>query len=312
MLVLSECLPTIKRVVLHYDKINVRAARRFNQRQLELLQANAVKLGAWRSKYLYHHSDHRYSRLGYTIVCPNHEAQRFIDDLSPHEFTINSVELALNLIVDEYSKLQLQDLFNQCFVQPWHQQDVKHWDNMGTGTATGTATGKHGFCFVWYCDEECKVEHEEHCFHIEARCQGLPVLRRIGFDKLCTFDPMPFWHKYLNNLYEVDLQRLGRYHLNRITGQRRQKPLLQGPFRYNVDHAYGCVIYRGCYYDRCQDEMSSPGAQFLVDGYGRGPFMRRLDTLLIVNIEKSLRLLEPIECAAEYSANNATNLVLGP
>src|SRR5262249_10506280 len=90
---------------------------------------------------------------------------------------------------------ELQYLFDRCFVQPWHRQQVRRFAN------GGTATGGRRFWFVWYCSLPCKLTHAPHCFHLEARCQGRSVLRPIGFEKFRTFDLVNFWHRHLEHQY---------------------------------------------------------------------------------------------------------------
>src|SRR5262245_61870055 len=142
----------------------------------------------------------------------------------------------------------------------------------------GTATGGRRFWFVWYCSLPCKLTHAPHCFHLEARCQGRSVLRQIGFEKFRTFDLVNFWHRHLDHLYDVDLEVLGRYDLNRLTGARRRKPLIDQArsFSYNVHQGRGRYIYRRAYYARSNGSGGSR-AQYLVDWYGRGPFLTHVD-----------------------------------
>jgi hypothetical protein len=263
-----EVFKGVKTAVAFFDKINLRAAYPLDRERLGFLRANSHSVDPITSKYPFGHPGHRYSKLRYTIVCPNQRAQHFIDDLPEDLFKVNYVEPALDFITsDNITPWHILDLFDTQFVHPWHrQQEVRHFDN------GGTVTGRRRFWFAWYCDKPSKSTGEPHCFHLEARCQGLPVLRKIQFTKLTTFDHIGFWERRLN-LYEVDRERLGRH------GTRRRKPLIHrsrgSSFVYNVDRARGCGLFN----------RGPRTVQALIDNYGRGPFLRKCGSpLRVVNV----------------------------
>ena len=151
--------------------------------------------------------------------------------------------------------------------------------------APGTYTGKDyrndqgvkrrpGRRYVWYADSESKCTRGPHCFHIETRCVGASALRQVGIQSigdLVTFDHVAHWRKYLR-LFEVDLERLGRYHSNRRSGSRRQHVRLRhrGAFPRNVDRSLGAAIFHQNSLNEWQDFRS---VQNFVDRYGRGPFL---------------------------------------
>jgi hypothetical protein len=289
---IEGCVKAID-AALGFDKINLRAAHPLNLQHLTFLKANSASVNLVESRYPYHHDNHRYSRLMYAIVAPNQKAMRLIDNLPKGQFTINYVEPAIDMIVDEETKWALLQLFDRCFVHPKHRQSVKHFSN------GGTVTGQRRFWFAWYADRRSKITGARHCFHLEARCQGRQVLHQIGFENLLTFDLAAFWLRYLDNIYEVDLQRLGRYHLNRTNGTRRQHALVHraGSFSYDVDRAVGCIIYNWARYAAVKkDDQDKPrSAQHLVDFYGREQFLRKIDlsgTLFIVNVKNPSLLSE--------------------
>jgi hypothetical protein len=197
------------------------------------------------------------------------------------------------MIVGQETKFELLQRFDCGFVQPKHRQNVKHFSN------GGTVTGQRRFWFTWYVDRPSKIIGARHCFHLEARCQGRQVLEQIGFEKLLTFDLAAFWRRYLDHLYQVDLQRLGRHHLNRTNGTRRQQALVHraGSFSFDVDRAIGCIIYNRARYAATKiDNQDKPkSAQHLVKYYGRGPFLHKVDllgTLFIVNVKNPNLLLQ--------------------
>ena len=147
--------------------------------------------------------------------------------------------------------------------------------------------------FAWYADRRSKVTGE-WCFHIEGRHVGVQAVRRAGVHHprdLLTFDHEAYWQKWLH-LYEIDLERLGRYHLNRQTRERRQHPLLlksRCGFVYNRDRSVGSALYRAL---SVHPRQHCRSIQQFVATYGRGPFLQPLqgDTLSMFNIKQSLLL----------------------
>ena len=68
----------------------------------------------------------------------------------------------------------------------------------------------------------------------------LPGIHTVA--DLLNFDHRAFWGGQLN-FFALDLERLGHFDLNRLSGSRRRKPKLQ-PRAYNRDRAIGSVLYR--------------------------------------------------------------------
>lgn len=75
------------------------------------------------------------------------------------------------------------------------------------------------------------------------------VRDRLGIKRpsdLLTFDFLKFW-RYSLGLYDVNLERLGRYDSNRRNGSRRVKPQLVqwvGNYQCNLDRRRGYVLYQ--------------------------------------------------------------------
>jgi len=186
---------------------------------------------------------------------------------------VNYVESARDQLMSEEAAHRLSDEFDEHFVQGWHGKQEQYRAEHGTYTS-GRRVGR---LFAWYWDRESKATGT-HCFHLEARYQGVAAVRRIGIHHprdLLTFDHEDFWLQYLR-LYRVDLEKLGRCHLNHILGERRRQPLLYrwprhpAPFVYNLDRSTGSILYR-VYASHSKQGFRS--VQRFVDSYGRGSFL---------------------------------------
>ena len=157
-----------------------------------------------------------------------------------------------------------------------NKQVVLYPDGASTRASPKPTQRRSGRWFQWYGDRPSKITGEVPCFRFEAKHQGVQALRRSKIHTvadLLNFDHCAFWAEHLN-FFTVDLERLGRFHLNRRSGSRRKKPRLQ-PRAYNRDRAIGSVLYR--YFARNRDKQWLFTLQDFVDRYGRGPFLQRLD-----------------------------------
>jgi hypothetical protein len=216
-----------------------------------------------------------------TLYRPSNEALSFL--LACDDLLLNYVEITVELIMpDETATRQILYLFNSHFVQPWHrkQEFVFYPDGASTRASPNPAQRRSGRWFQWYGDRPSKITGEVPCFRFEAKYQGIQALchstRRGGIHTvadLLNFDHRAFWARQLN-FFALDLERLGRFHLNRRSGSRRRKPRLQ-PRAYNRDRALGSVLYR--HFARNRGKQWLFTLQDFVDRYGRGPFLQRLD-----------------------------------
>ena len=195
--------------------------------------------------------------------------------------SINYVEVALDVILAGHaSKRRLHEQFNHDFVQPWHKSRKTVEFSAGTYRELRRQPGAN---FVWYCDEPDRTWEYPHCFHLEGRHQGMRAVRRIGLYNcrdLLSFDFASYWASRLR-LLEIDLDRLGRFHNNRLSGQRRRLTKLHrsGAFRYNVDRATGAILFRNRGVHQNQEVRS---VQQFVDRYGRGSFLIPLDVSILI------------------------------
>jgi hypothetical protein len=189
--------------------------------------------------------------------------------------TPRTAEFALDLILDQETRaLTSHALFDRHFVQPWHgQRETTHY-----ATTTNTGDARPGHRFTFYSDRPSKRTSDPHCLHVEARYMGIVALRRIGIEDprgLSEFDHVAFWNKHLK-LYYIDLGRLGRWHANKLSGERRQqvKVWRSGRFSYNEDRSLGSALFR--LYGRHSKEPTV-SVQCFVDRYGRGKFLEQMD-----------------------------------
>jgi hypothetical protein len=287
VLYIADSATEIKpQAVPFFDRLHIRVVQPFNQHQEAFLRAHADSVNPVLSKYpFWHGRSRRWSKRYYCIVAPDDEALRYIARLSTGDHVLNVIELALDLIVDNTgTKLALLNVFDTSFVQGWHQQQVGHYLN------GGTTTGQRRRYFAWYADKPSKWTDDPHVLHLECRLIGLPVLRTNHIDQqhLVSFDHAAFWQRHLN-LFAVDLEILGRTLSNQDTGQRRSRIDKR-------DRMRGGLFYRWINYQRMHDiGHDSFSVQHLIDGYGRGPFLHRIQHSLLMSMStKPQRFCNPL------------------
>lgn len=230
---------TLPGCVMFFDKIAFRTNRSLSKRHLQ---------------YLRKHCNHADLRLGRPI--PNSDSDFLLTIVAPTESALkylarrswlipNYVEVALDFLTrDQESAQRLRDIFDHCFVQQWHGKDELHPEENGSYTRRN----RPGVRFAWYGDRPCKLI-DLPSFHIEARAHGMAAVRRIGLHHardLLKFDHISFWKKNLN-LYQIDLDRLGRWYGNRQLGKRRRKMACTRFRRHRVRcfHGTGGASWRG-------------------------------------------------------------------
>jgi hypothetical protein len=167
---------------------------------------------------------------------------------------VNRVEIALDIITP--FAFELKRAASVGFVQRHHtttrtaRRSKSNWkprrevtifpnDNFRTGDL-----GCPGSTFQAYDDKPSKVTGEIDCFHLEVKVNGVRALRQLGINTLSdllAFDHARFWqHHFI--IAEIDMERVGRYHVNQRDGTRRRAPLIHRSF--NVDAAVGNVLWR--------------------------------------------------------------------
>jgi hypothetical protein len=252
----------ILRKATYFDKVGLRMAAHFTRGELNSLRANARFVDIRPGRPIRGSDQH----LLLTITGPRPEAIKILDQIP--NLSINYLEPALDIIlVDHPTILVWHELFNVGFVQPWHGS--KQTVQFDRGTYRGPR--KPGKNYNWYSDKPDRIFREPNCLHLEGRHQGMAAIRRLGIrtcNDLLSFDFSRYWQSNLR-LFDLDLGRLGRFHNNRSSGQRRraEKITVHGRRVYNVDYATGCVLFRNRGAHRNQEARS---VQQFVDSYGRG------------------------------------------
>jgi hypothetical protein len=260
-----------QRTVDHWDKVAVRIAQPLTRKQMKYLRANARSVDCRRGHPIRGSDQHWIV----TLVAPNDAALHFMAEL-PHA-TVNYAEAARDCIYREHDeKRAVHALVDWSFVKPRHgkHQTVQY------GEATYTGQRRPGLTYIWYSDRSSKPTGDEVCLHKEARFRGKAAVRRAGIHQisdLITFDHDGLWRAFCSQLYEVDLVRLGRWWLNKHSGQRRQqsRTVESGSFKYDMDRRTGAIIFHKYAAHSVQPLRS---VQRFVDRFGRGPFLRKVQT----------------------------------
>jgi hypothetical protein len=280
------------------DKIAFRTPRPLTKPQRRFLEATCHSVDP--KDRLGHpiYGEHKHLKWLVTMVAPNHRGKEYLADHK--DWVSNSVEPALNIPVASKSEAQaFNTLFDRCFVHNWHgkQRSTRY------GHTTYTAGRKARRKFAWYADKPCKITGDL-CFHIEGRHIGMASVRRLGIESnedFSTFDFNAYWRRNLN-LFEVDLERLGRWWRYRHTNRRRIPERISSwgeAFKINVDARTGEMLRRASVLpalkrlrkkdlhhlsEEEQEEWQEQervlmllGTQNVIDAYGRGPYLIRLD-----------------------------------
>jgi hypothetical protein len=284
----------------HFDKIGIRMSCRPSRQLRARLQANAHEVGKCRRGHPIRNSD---AEFILPVTAPNRRGLELIAEQPG--WIINYIEVARDIVVLAQSDaMAMRDEYDKYFVQPHHGK--RELVSKGYSTSTD-ARKRAGVIYVWYGDGLMKLpagRFGEPRFHFEGRHQGVAAVRGIGIhDKadILTFDFQAYFKRNLN-FYEIDFERLGRFHRNRRSGSRRQKPFVSqfGSVAYNHDRRLGGLLYRTygktnafarfCdHVDHSDPEIEEQPpkhiidrcVQKFIDRYGRGPFLRRRDAPLL-------------------------------
>jgi hypothetical protein len=249
----------------YFDVVRLRLTRPLSESELSSLRDNATDAWFMRGHYIRGFTDEVL-----TVNLPKERALQVLARLPGA--IVNYLEISRDLIVPEGKAQSLQDRFDAHFVQPWHGRDETV---IGTvyAAVSYTRRRRRGHWFGWYSDRPCKLTGEVGCFHLEARYQGAPAVRKLGIyhpRDLLNFDHAAHWAKHIQ-LFKIDYERLGRLYHNRRSGSRRSKPIISvGRFAYNRDCAAGAVLYNVFAWHPHQERHS---VQQFVDTFGRGPFL---------------------------------------
>lgn len=218
---------------------------------------------------------------------------------SRNDALLNYAEVAFDFLASgepwqvHHALDQLLEAFRDGFLQARHGTKQCRAYPYGFTTRTYPAAGQrhNGRWYHCYIDRPSKVTGEP-CFHFEGRHQGADACRRIGIRH--PHDMLSFnFAAYARNhivLWQIDYERLGRFHRNRRTGSRAKKSLIaySGGVPFNRDIAFGARLYKiHSWHPPFRDERGNmiesetSSLQQFVDYYGRGPFLRRQDTHII-------------------------------
>jgi len=182
---------------------------------------------------------------------PQHELLQWL--AARDDTLINYVEIARDFVPDDEDDAPvMSELFSRSLVQHRHCKR----ETWLYGNGNGYSGGRYqGLTFGWYGDRGrvSKITGEE-AFHLEARLAGAAVLRRYGIGNatdLLHLDHNAFWERMWERniaLYDIDLEKLGRWYKNKREGTKRQKPLVLSTCNYNSDKAVGAALFHSLGY----------------------------------------------------------------
>jgi hypothetical protein len=205
---------------------------------------------------------------------------------------LNHVEPARDLIFADYGHEDCFELFQAHFLQPWHRSRTQvhaygaHGFSHGFTTRAAPQPGerRNGHWFEFYADRPCKLTNEPNCFHFEGRHAGAQCVRGLGLHQprdLLDFDFEAYFARAMR-LYQIDLERLGRFDDNRRTGNRRKRSSDAALLRDDRLRGGALVLLHA----RHPDGSGSSLQQF-VDSYGRGPFLTLVRPLSIMFMDET-------------------------
>lgn len=273
--------------VAHFDKVSCRYRDRLSRAELAFLGEHAHRVRERIGKPIRGTSD----RTLLVISCPDETALRFL--ASRAGLWVNGAEIAIDFhIADTVHRDQLVGLLNGCFVQAWHgrhdlvlfdgtQKDTNPRRKRAGGVGAITAQLDARRRFAWYAlsrDRPSKLNDDTRGVHLECRLQGAPACRRFGVGTvsgLLAFDHLAFWRRNLR-LSVIDTERLGRWHLNKLSGRRRRHERVHrsGRYEYRVDRRVGGTLFHVLSAHRKQAARS---VQRFIDRYGTGPYVQAID-----------------------------------
>jgi hypothetical protein len=201
--------------------------------------------------------------------------------INKNHVLLNYLEISFEFVFEQPAVEAWLEFFMGHFLQPWHRKSdhVGSYENGGLTTRIAPDRGERrtGHWTQMYSDRDSKVVGSSKCFRIEGKYEGVQFVRRIGILRpkdVLGFDFGSYFKKWMR-LYELDLERLGRTHHNKLASSKRKKSNVQtfGALRYNHDLSRGAVLYRAL--SRHKDGSGASLQQF-ADTYGRGRFLKPL------------------------------------
>jgi hypothetical protein len=274
---LCQQMPLSAARYCYIDKLQVWLRRPLNEKQLRQIQQHSDFTHAenercwWDWRYVQKLQLYRPDRCAILLIAA-------LDDTT----VLNYIEIAVDFIFRDEGEVQRWlDAFKSGFLHRWHcrQMCVAAYSNgFSTRAAPRRGESRRGRWFNYYADKPCRITGEVDCFHFEGKHCGVQFLRRIGIHHprdLVDFDFSSYFRKNLV-LYNLDLERLGRYHDNcqRKTKRKKSRIIKYGARGiYNQDARLGGLLYQALAVHPDQQERS---LLRFVDHYGRGPFLTPL------------------------------------
>lgn len=257
----------------YFDKVAIRLRQDLTTKQMAFLAKHAESVDQRPGRYI------RKLPTLLTIVRPDRAALEFLATVKVA--LVNYVEVSRDIATgNTITDMALADFAFAHFVQPYHSRRETVYV---AGTTAYTGQNRPGHRFVWYGDGgkpkgrgRCRTKR---AFHMECRAHGSIAVRKVlkvnHPRDLVGFDHDKFWQPHLN-YFTVDLDRLGRYHENKRTGQRRKssKPSQdRWPLTYR---RIGGLLFR---------LHSGPyrSVQQFIDSYGKGPYVVRLAAIPLIS-----------------------------
>jgi hypothetical protein len=264
--------PVPRRVVYYFDKVAYRLPADLSKDRVAWLKKHAKSVDQRRGHYL----PKKPTLL--TITKPDREALEFM--ASVNGALVNYAEAARDIVTGSTAQdLALADFAFSHFVQPYHsRRETVYFD----GVTAYTGPNRPGHRFVWYGDggkpEGRRRERPKRAFHMECRAHGSNAVRKVlkvnRPRDLIDFDHAEFWKPHLN-YFAIDLERLGRYHSNKVERRRRKSAKVAEDRWALTDRRIGGLLFRlysGPYWS----------VQQFVDTYGKGPYLHRLGDIPLI------------------------------
>jgi hypothetical protein len=271
----------------YFDKVQIWLRTPLSVKQMRQIQRHCAALHVENDRCWW---DWRYhQRL--QICRPDASALRVLA-VSNDTAVLNYIEIAVDFVFSHEGEVQLWlDAFKGGFLHPWHSRRMQveaYPGGFSTRASPERGESRCGRWYNYYTDRPCRITGECDCFHFEGKYSGVQSLRRIGINHPRDLAQFDFDAYFAANmvLYNLDLERLGRYHDNcqRKTKRKKSRIIKYGARGiYNQDARLGGLLYQAIAVHPDQQERS---LLRFVDHYGRGPFLTPL--LIYDHVHKSI------------------------
>jgi hypothetical protein len=247
----------------YFDRVHVWLKKPLTPGQLKQIKAHCGDL--YLAKRLC--KFHLHYRQGLQLFQPTRQARKLLAALaSTDEPMITYVEIAQDRVFEDQAEADAcVEFFKDHFVQPWHRKSMgmqfyyhfgkidgedyfRNFPSSFTTRITPKGGRRMGHWFAGYSDDHCRLSGETPCFHFEGKYCGVRNLKRIGIydlSDLIDFDFNNYFDTHIT-LYDLDLERVGRYHRNQQSGSKSRHSHIQRYRKsgfYNHDHRLGATLY---------------------------------------------------------------------